>query len=61
MFDYPKMLYQYPGTVALQDGNYATRIVKNEAEEAEAINDNWYASPVNAKKNPVAPKPAAKW
>ena len=61
MFDYPKMLYQYPGTVALQDGNYATHIIDSEAEEKQAIKDGWFTSPIEAKKNPVVPKPAAKW
>lgn len=47
--DYPKMLYRYPGDVQLQDGNYGTLIVENEAEETQAIADGWFSTMVEAK------------
>lgn len=40
--DYPKMVYQYPGSMPLQDGLYDYIIVFNKAEEKQAIKDGWF-------------------
>lgn len=49
MFNYPKMLYRYPGNVELQDGNYGTLTVKDEAEETQAVSDGWFETMAEAK------------
>lgn len=39
--DFPKMLYRCPGPLAHEGGTYATRIVADEAEQAQAQADGW--------------------
>jgi hypothetical protein len=46
---FPKMLCRYPGSVALQDGNYALRIVQDEAEHDAALADGWHEDPPAAR------------
>lgn len=50
------MVYQYPGDVQLQDGNYGTLIVNNEEEEEQAGKDGWFETMADAK---AAGSPAA--
>lgn len=56
MSSYPKMLYRYPGPVQLEDGAYATLIVQDAQEHADAI--GWFESwPAARAAVPAPPAP----
>lgn len=47
---FPKMLFQYPGREAFQDGLYSHCIVHDEDEHADALNDGWHEDPPAARR-----------
>ena len=49
MEQFPKMLYQAPGPVQLEDGGYQTLIVADEAQLDAALADGWHEDPKGAK------------
>jgi hypothetical protein len=61
MAGYPKMLYRYPGPVQLEDGAYATLIVQDAQEHADAIGwlESWTAARAAVPAPPAAVPGAA--
>lgn len=57
--EFPKMLYRFPGTEQFAEGNFATVVVVNEDEQAQAFKDGWFLSPPEAKAG--ASKPVDPW
>jgi hypothetical protein len=51
----PRMLYKFPGPVALQDGGYDTHIVSDESALDAAVKDGWHMTPADARKPAEVP------
>lgn len=46
---FPRMLYQQPGTEEIHGGRFASRIVNDQAEQDDAIEQGWHLTTDEAK------------